>query len=230
MVTGFEEWVDGSTGLTAWRSSGRGVVRILPDAHADLIFWRGRWVIAGYDTTVHAFDRGKGSTAFGLRLPHGVLHSLLRAPATRALDRRIDLVEVDAGLDRRLRAACASPAATSGALGDVAEAVAERLPKTPDRMADDALAFLDNAAGAVAATARAFGCSERTLRRYSLSIFGMSPVLLRQILQFQRALGPLRKGVPPAEAAALAGYADQAHLCRATRRFAATTPARISRS
>ena len=227
---GFEEWVDSSTGLTVWRSWGRGVVKILPDAHADLIFWRGRWVIAGYDTAVHAFDRGHGSTTFGLRLPHGALPALLRAPATRAVDRRIDLADVDPGLERRLRRACASPPSMAGALCDVAGEVAERLLEVSNERANGVAASLAAEAGAVAATARAFDLSKRTLRRYCLSIFGISPVLLRQILQFQRAVGLLRAGVPPAEAAARASYADQAHLCRAVRRFAATTPASIRKS
>jgi AraC-like DNA-binding protein len=49
-------------------------------------------------------------------------------------------------------------------------------------------------------------------------------------VRFTRAAEQLRGGGAPAEVAATCGYADQAHLTRAVRRFGATTPAALRRS
>jgi AraC-like DNA-binding protein len=58
------------------------------------------------------------------------------------------------------------------------------------------------------------------LHRRSLTAFGYGPKTLARILRLQRALALARKGVPFAETAARAGYADQAHLARDVRELA----------
>lgn len=72
----------------------------------------------------------------------------------------------------------------------------------------------------VAATAGEFGLGERTLRRMSLSAFGYGPKMLARFLRLQRALALARSGIPFAETAVRAGYADQAHLARDVRELA----------
>jgi AraC-like DNA-binding protein len=77
---------------------------------------------------------------------------------------------------------------------------------------------------------RGLGMSERTLRRHCEDAFGYGPKALDRILRFQRLLKLLRS-FPEASTASLAldaGYADQAHLVRESRRLAATTPRRIA--
>ena len=72
--------------------------------------------------------------------------------------------------------------------------------------------------------------SERTLRRHCEEAFGYGPKTLDRILRFQRFL-KLVRGSRNAAAASLAleaGYADQAHLVRESRRLAATTPGEIA--
>ncbi|MFE3125668.1 helix-turn-helix domain-containing protein, partial [Streptomyces hydrogenans] len=81
----------------------------------------------------------------------------------------------------------------------------------------------------VAETADALGLGVRRLHRLSLTAFGYGPSVLARVLRLQRALTLLRAGLPPAEAAARAGYTDQAHLSRDTRALAGTTPAAYAR-
>jgi AraC-like DNA-binding protein len=72
--------------------------------------------------------------------------------------------------------------------------------------------------------------SEQTLRRQCEEAFGYGPKTLDRILRFQRFL-KLVRGSRNAAAASLAleaGYADQAHLVRESRRLVATTPGEIA--
>ena len=68
--------------------------------------------------------------------------------------------------------------------------------------------------------------SERTLRRRFDAAFGYGPKTLDRILRFQRFLKLLRgaRNGSTAGLAMEAGYADQAHLGRESRRLAVTTP------
>ncbi|WP_143615380.1 helix-turn-helix domain-containing protein, partial [Streptomyces sparsogenes] len=52
------------------------------------------------------------------------------------------------------------------------------------------------------------------LHRRSLAAFGYGPKTLARVLRLNRALDAARAGTAFAEVAALAGYADQAHLAR----------------
>ncbi|MFI9848508.1 DUF6597 domain-containing transcriptional factor [Nonomuraea sp. NPDC051941] len=63
------------------------------------------------------------------------------------------------------------------------------------------------------------GFSERQLHRRSLVTFGYAPKILQRIVRFQRALTLARAGVPLAEVAVTAGYADQAHLSHDVKRL-----------
>ena len=73
---------------------------------------------------------------------------------------------------------------------------------------------------------RSFGLSERTLRRLSSEAFGFGPKTLDQILRFQRFMRLAQESRRDrlAELAVEAGYADQPHLTRETRRLAGLTP------
>lgn len=75
----------------------------------------------------------------------------------------------------------------------------------------------------VAAIADDVGLGERQLRRRCLDAFGYGPRTLGRVLRLQRALALTRRGLPQAEVAHTAGYADQAHLAREVRALAGTT-------
>jgi len=64
------------------------------------------------------------------------------------------------------------------------------------------------------------GLSERQLRRRSLAAFGYGPKTLQRIMRFRRAVALARRGVPFADVAVHAGYADQSHLAREVKELA----------
>jgi len=81
----------------------------------------------------------------------------------------------------------------------------------------------------IAWLSRELAMSERTLRRHCEDAFGYGPKTLDRILRFQRFLKLVRstRNASAASLALEAGYADQAHLVRESRRLAATTPREI---
>ncbi|MEU8262237.1 helix-turn-helix domain-containing protein [Micromonospora sp. NPDC048999] len=84
------------------------------------------------------------------------------------------------------------------------------------------------AAGAtVAATAAEVGLGARALHRRSHALFGYGPKTLARILRMHRALDLARAGTPLAEAAARAGYADQAHFTREVKDLAGAPPTQL---
>jgi AraC-like DNA-binding protein len=72
--------------------------------------------------------------------------------------------------------------------------------------------------------AAAAGCSRYAAYRAFSSVFGMPPSDYQRQLRVRAARGLLAAGVPPATAAARAGFADQAHLTRWFRRYYGVTP------
>jgi AraC-like DNA-binding protein len=73
-------------------------------------------------------------------------------------------------------------------------------------------------------TARLHDLSERSLRRLSDRLFGYGPKTLTRIHRFQHALHLARAGLPLSHAAVTAGYADQAHFNRDSKRLTGRTP------
>lgn len=72
--------------------------------------------------------------------------------------------------------------------------------------------------------ARRLDCSERTLRRRMLFTFGYSYTTLLRIRRAERARTLIAGGTGLAGAAAHAGYADQAHMCRDFARLVGASP------
>ncbi|PZG96594.1 AraC family transcriptional regulator [Streptomyces sp. NTH33] len=196
--------------------SGAGAVRsVLPDGCMDLLWSEGRLLVAGPDT--RAYDPA-GPSAYwaGLRFFPGTAPTYLGVPAHELRDRRVELAELwPAAPVRRLRArldAARDPAAV------LEEAALERAAVTgpPDPLLRHLVAALD-AGRPVSATADELGLGARRLHRRSLAAFGYGPKTLARVLRLQRALALARTGVPFAETAARAGFADQAHLSRDVR-------------
>ncbi len=72
--------------------------------------------------------------------------------------------------------------------------------------------------------AAAAGCSRYAAYRAFTQAYGLAPSDYRRQLRVRAARGLLSAGVPPARAAAEAGFADQAHLTRWFRRYYGVTP------
>jgi AraC-like DNA-binding protein len=186
-------------------------VRVLPDGCMDLIRMDGRIVVAGPDTTASVTPR-EGEPFAGIRFRPGVLPRLLGVPASELRNERVPLPELRSGLPQR------------GSLTELAAALASEEPRA--ETAPWTLPLLRHVTGrlaagsAVAGLAREVGLSSRTLQRHCAAVYGYGPATLRRVLRFRRAARLLGDGLPVAEVAALAGYADQPHMHREVRELA----------
>lgn len=224
-TSGYGERPSRLPGAVVWTKApvpagaGAGAVRpVLPDGCMDLLWSEGRLLVAGPDT--RAYDPGGPPAHWaGLRFFPGTAPGCLGVPAHELRDRRVELAELwPAALVRRLRDrldAARDPAAV------LEEVALERAAVTgpPDPLLRHLVAALD-AGRPVGATADELGLGARQLHRRSLAAFGYGPKTLARVLRLQRALALARAGVPFAETAARAGFADQAHLARDVRELA----------
>ncbi|MER7461280.1 AraC family transcriptional regulator [Streptomyces sp. NPDC097981] len=78
--------------------------------------------------------------------------------------------------------------------------------------------------------ARAAGCSRFALYRAFRQEYGMPPSDYQRMLRLRRARGLLTCGVPSADAAASAGFSDQAHFNRWFKRTYGVTPGTFQRA
>ncbi|MFE6164444.1 DUF6597 domain-containing transcriptional factor [Streptomyces sp. NPDC056486] len=210
-------------GAVLWtRTSGGGadgVYPVLPDGCMDLLWSGGRLLVAGPDTRAYRPESNAAARYVGIRFYPGTAPAFLGVPAHELRDRRVDLADLWPSADaRRLTErmdAARDPAA-------VLESFAlERAggSEPPDPLLAHVVKALD-AGRSVAATAEAAGINARLLHRRSLAAFGYGPKTLARVLRLQRALALARRGMAYAETAAVAGFADQAHLARDVKELA----------
>ncbi|WP_405868078.1 MULTISPECIES: DUF6597 domain-containing transcriptional factor [unclassified Streptomyces] len=207
-------------GAVVWTNtpSEAGVGRVLPDGCMDLLWHQGRLLVAGPDTRAYVTE-GPPGVWVGVRFYPGTAPALLGVPAHELRDRRVTLAELRPAAEvRRLTAHMNAAAEPAGALEELALRLAAET-EPPDPLLRHLVAALDEGRP-VAATADELGLGARQLHRRSLTAFGYGPKTLARVLRLQRALGLARDGVPFAETAARAGFADQAHLARDVRELA----------
>ncbi|MFI6154118.1 helix-turn-helix domain-containing protein [Kitasatospora sp. NPDC051170] len=194
---------------------------VLPDGCMDLIWTGGRLLVAGPDTCAFRPGPGQGGPWAGVRLRPGAMPALLGVPACELRDQRVDLAALRPAAEvSRLIGRIDTAPDPAAALEDLALHLAAEAP--PEDGLVRAVASALAAGRGVAATAETVGLGARQLHRRSLAAFGYGPKTLARILRLQRALALARSGVPLAETAARAGYADQAHLARDVRELAGT--------
>jgi AraC-like DNA-binding protein len=207
---------------------------VLPDGCADIVSINGALVVVGPATTAVTERLAPGSVVDGVRFRSGAAPPLLGVSATELLDREVGPADIWGGAGTTLAERCGD--ASGGA--EVRErlgAVVDSLDRLDDAPAVDPVAT--RAASMLAAPppgppvrdlARRFDLSERQLRRRIEVAVGYPPRTLALILRFQRFLGAARSpgssGHDLARLAAEAGYADQAHLTRDSRRLAGLPP------
>jgi AraC-like DNA-binding protein len=226
---GYREWRPGGGVECAWVrvSSGSPTGRVLPDACVDLVWRAGHGaVLAGPDTGPVAVASEPGAVFAGVRFGPGTGGGALGLPLEAVRDARVPLGELRPELDRHLpgdldpREALARLVRVGlrlRAAGGVDLAVRE----AARRLADPRTRIGDLAGD--------LGLSERQLRRRCLAGVGYGPKTLQRVLRFRRFLELARGGDELAALAAGAGYADQAHLTRETRRLAGVSPAALLR-
>lgn len=195
----------------AWAMDGPPApVLVLPDGCMDLIAMADDIVVAGPDTAPVETTRD-GEPYAGLRFRPGVLPRLLGIPAREVRDRRVSLSD----LRPRPRARSLTELTTHlAADAPRAETAPWTLPQL--RQVTGSLAT----GSGVADVAQDLGWSPRTLQRHCTAVYGYGAATLRRILRFRRARRLLDDGMPFADVAALAGYADQPHLHREVRALA----------
>ncbi|MFF4157116.1 DUF6597 domain-containing transcriptional factor [Streptomyces sp. NPDC001678] len=200
-------------------AEGGEAVTVLPDGCMDLLWTEGRLLVAGPDTRAYRLGIGARGPWAGVRFHPGTAPALLGVPAHELRDRRVDLADIWSGAEvRRLAERVDAAPDPAAALEDLALRLAADAPPS-DPLLRAVVASLV-AGRSVAATAESVGLGARRLHRLALNAFGYGPKTLARILRLQRALALARDGVPFAETAARAGFADQAHLARDVRELA----------
>lgn len=209
---------------------------ITPDATIDLQWIDGRFRVAGPDKEPQIETLSPGAVIVGFRFRPGAAAGWLGVPASEIVGARLDIDELWGtcvrALTDRLKAA--------PDLDDLVRQLEETVGKhTEGRDALDwqmsrAFEIVDDGpppeTPLVPFLQRHLHMSERTLRRRFEDAFGYGPKTLDRILRFQR-FRRLRRQQRDASAAQLAieaGYADQAHLIRESRRLTGVTPSALA--
>ncbi|MFE1883004.1 helix-turn-helix domain-containing protein [Streptomyces diastatochromogenes] len=216
----YEERPSRLTGAVVWQRTQEGpdARPVLPDGCMDLLFSEGRLLVAGPDTRAYV-PEGPPRAWAGIRFFPGTAPALLGVPAHELRDARVELADLwPAARVRRLRDRIEAAPDPATALEDIALDRADHSPP-PDPLLRHLVECLD-AGRPVAATATELGIGDRQLHRRCVTAFGYGPKTLARILRLQRALTLARSGVPYADTAARAGYADQPHLARDVRELA----------
>jgi AraC-like DNA-binding protein len=213
----------------AWerRGDGGAPVRVLPDGCIDIIWSEGSGThVVGTHTTAFLVSLPPGTRVAGVRMRPGAGAALLGIDAAALRDARIALSDVWADdahvLEERVQAAADPVAALLAEL----RARAPRL-TPPDPLVRAAVTRLQDPCARVEALAGELAVSARQLRRRFDASVGYGPKRLARVLRLERALLAARAGEELALAAAVAGYADQAHFGHECRTLAGVTPAAL---
>lgn len=186
------------------------VQRVIPDGFADLLVDND-----GCLTTVGMHDQVDlpvllpGTHIHGVRLRPEVVGRAFRTPAWEIANASVRLDDV-LGNERARQFADRSHRV---------EWLDSLLPSQRTAAAVELLAHRP-----VGEVANQLGISTRHLRRIMLDEVGLGPGRYQRVARFRRFVGALDRRESTASAAALAGYADQPHATRETRRLAGITP------
>ncbi|MEU6784369.1 DUF6597 domain-containing transcriptional factor [Nonomuraea angiospora] len=203
---------------------------VVPDACVDLIWGPEGLFVAGPDTGPMPTPMASGDTFVGIRFRPGAVGDFFGVPLHELRDQRVRVSDLPPLRDQPVRLAdlpsldlpslhvadVAPPGRLDAMLAAVRERLAREVPADP---AGAAIAGALRMGRTVGEVAWDLGFSERQLHRRSLVTFGYAPKILQRIVRFQRALTLARAGVPLAEVAVTAGYADQAHLSHDVKRL-----------
>jgi AraC-like DNA-binding protein len=204
--------------------------RVLPDACMDIIWDGERLFVAGPDTGPVAVAVAEETAFAGVRFRPGRAPGFLGPPASELLDQRVDLADLwGEGVVARLVEHLAGTDEPEAAADMLDRAVAGRAggARGPDLVVDALVDLLWRRPASVGAVRRAsteLSVGERRLYRRCCGAVGYGPKTLERVLRFQKALRLADQTGSLAVLAARAGYADQAHLTRESRRLAGTTP------
>ena len=181
-----------------------GAARIYPDGCQDVIWvkpvnGRSYWKAAPLDARMRVLYSMAGADLWGARLTPG---AQIPPDLVHALD-------------------------ADGP--DQAAAAIAALCAVPEPVRDWLCALRAAPSLSVPRLARSLGVSARTLQRQVKSSTGQGPLFWARLMRLRQALSEAQQGLPLAEAAYAAGFADQAHFTREAVAFHAAPPSRLLR-
>jgi AraC-like DNA-binding protein len=222
-----------------WTRSGEGgAVRVLPDACTDIVWRAGKGaMVAGPDTAHWLSMTDPGEDIVGVRLLPGAGGAALGLPLEELRDQRVALGEL--GLDSHEQLAPDVP--PQEIIRRLAQlTMSLTMARPPDLAVQAAVVGLIDPRRRVEQLAPELGFSERQLRRRFAVAVGYGPKTLQRILRLRQFLtasaanaanaasdGNATGPAGLADAAAQAGFSDQAHLTRECRRLTGLTPAQL---
>jgi AraC-like DNA-binding protein len=227
---------------TVWTSfsTTSGEHLVLPDGRGDIILRFNvvencpvapiTLVLAGPSTSYHSVKLSPDLCFIGARLRPGFLHHVLKLDPSSLRNKVLVGQDALAAVPRLV--ALVAPASSIDALIERLKAFVRdcSLQTSSGKTKFDLIDAAHASGGrlSVSELGKLHCLSARTVHRYVVGETGLAPKELNQILQFHRALRLLRDhGLHPADAAFESGYADQAHMTRAFRKFGGFTPANL---
>lgn len=208
---------------------------VMPDATIDLEWIGGGFRIAGPDKEPKTEVLAANEVVVGLRFHPAAAAAWLGVPLIELVGQRIPLDDLWGSRARRLASRIRVEGGVESLVAGLERAVAaQTTSRQADRQMQAAYGLIERGAprGAplVPWLMRALAMSERTLRRRFDESFGYGPKTLDRILRYQRFLQLAHRWAgSTAILAAEAGYSDQAHLVRESRRLTGRTPRQMHR-
>ncbi|MEW6629668.1 MAG: helix-turn-helix domain-containing protein [Pseudomonadota bacterium] len=210
-------------------------ILITPDATIDLQWIDGRFRVAGPDKDPQIERLPAGATIIGFRFRRGAAAGWLGVPAGEIVGGRLELGDLWGTRARVLTDRIAAVPDLAGMVGQLEAAIGaytqgrDALDRPMGKAFDVLDAGLPPETPLVPFLLDRLNMSERTLRRRFEDAFGYGPKTLDRILRFHRYRRLQRTAgeASTAQLAIAAGYADQAHLIRESRRLTGVTPSAL---
>jgi AraC-like DNA-binding protein len=210
---------------------------VTPDGAIDLQWIDGTFRVAGPDKDPKIEVLHAGTMIIGFRFRPAAAAVWLGVPAAEMLGQRLMLDELWGAKATRLAGSVDAGQDVTSLIDSLDSTLARCAPAyapidAPMRAAYDLIQ--DGPPAGVPLVpwlGRALAMSERTLRRRFDESFGYGPKTLDRILRYRRYMRLRRrmKGTSTAILASEAGYSDQPHLVRESRRLTGSTPYELGR-
>ena len=216
-----------------WADEARPGLRVLPDGCIDIV-WIGdeALTVAGPDTAANVIGLPEGTLTVGVRFRPGRAPGFLKARADELTNQSVELDALWGSDAAAIADALASTPSVEGKQAILEAALVERLEEVRqiDAEVDVAIDVIGSAPSQarVGAISKELNISERQLRRRFENAVGYGPKTFGRVLRFRAFLSLVEDhGYAIADAAAEAGYADQAHLTRECNDLAGLPPAEL---
>lgn len=210
-------------------------VIVTPDGTIDLQWIDGHFRIAGPDKDPQTEMIPAGTTVIGFRFQPAAAAAWLGVPAAELLGQRLSIETLLGRKGRLLGADIQNQTDLDELIQSIEKSIADHAHHdAADHTMRAAFQLIEAGppidAPLIPWLGRALAMSERTLRRRFDESFGYGPKTLDRILRYKRFQRLSRRSQASTAALAVeAGYADQAHLVRESRRLTGATPRQLER-